>query len=270
MDAPNPPDFRSASSPRSAGPSVWRGEVPPSWGQGRATFGGLVGALALRPMLELVPPERWLRSLHITFVRPLASAAFECHANVLREGRALTTAEARVLQDGAACCVATAAFASDRPSSLALQPGAMRPEPGGPGVEVPFVEGLMPAFFQHFVHRWDNAAFPGSGSPDAHVIGACRFKHERRAADVCDVLGLMDAWPPAPVTMLKAPASAASTVSWSVSFPSDAWGGATDEPWSYEVRATSMRGGFGTTAATLWDPSGRLVALSTQLVTVYE
>ena len=47
--------------------------VPPSWAQGRATFGGLVTALALRALREQTPPGRAVRSLLVSFVSPLAA-----------------------------------------------------------------------------------------------------------------------------------------------------------------------------------------------------
>ena len=54
--------------------------VPGLWGQGRATFGGLVAAMLYEAMRLKVPAGRPVRSLSVTFVGPLlmgAPAAFE-------------------------------------------------------------------------------------------------------------------------------------------------------------------------------------------------
>src|SRR5690349_21399446 len=106
-------DFRSIStwSARQDGDvTITSGAVPAEWAQGRATFGGLVAAIAVRPMLARVPAERWMRTLNVAFVAPLAAATAECRTQVLREGRALTTVESRIVQEGKVICVATAAF----------------------------------------------------------------------------------------------------------------------------------------------------------------
>jgi acyl-CoA thioesterase len=236
--------------------------VPPSWAQGRASFGGLVAAIAVRPMLALVAPERWLRSVSVTFVGPLASAPAECHTQVLREGKALTSIESRITQDGTVRCIAIATFASDRNVAVTIAPPP--PPVREPGMVVPFTAGLMPTFLQHYAMRWDSRE-----AKDAHIVGACRYPAQERVADVCDVLALLDVWPPALVTMMKS-FSAGSTASWTVDFVSRELQGVTSSWWSYEVHAVAASGGYGQTQAWLWDPEGRAVARSTQLVAVYE
>ena len=45
--------------------------IPAEWGQGRASFGGLVAALQFEVMRTKVPTDRPVRSLAITFVGPV-------------------------------------------------------------------------------------------------------------------------------------------------------------------------------------------------------
>lgn len=260
-------NFVAASTWQELRPGVVTGEVPGSWAQGRASFGGLVAAIAVRPMLSRVPVERWLRTLNVTFVAPLASAPAECSTEVLREGRALTNVESRITQDGSVRAIVTAAFTADRPSTAQVEPPAVPVRE--PGKVVPYTEGLMPRFAQHFEMRWDSTAPIEVGKPDAHILGACRFPNDPRDADVCDVLGLLDVWPPALITLVKT-FKAGSTVSWTVDFPFRDFRGRTDAWWSYQVRALAASGGYGQTQAWLWDPSGRAVARSMQLVAVFE
>jgi acyl-CoA thioesterase len=259
-------DFRTASSWQPAGAGVTEGAVPASWAQGRASFGGLVAAIAVRPMLALVPAERWLRTVSVTFVAPLASAPAQCHTQVLREGRALTSIESRITQDGSVRCVAIATFAADRAVDVVVPPPEVPVRE--PGQEIDYAEGLMPRFLQHYRMRWD-ASSRTDGTPDAHILGACRSLTDERDADVCDVLALLDVWPPALVTMMKS-FSAGSTACWTVDFVSNAVQGLTSSWWSYEVRAVAAQGGYGQTQAWLWDPQGRAIARSTQLVAVFE
>lgn len=73
--------------------------VPASWGQGRATFGGLVVALAYEAMLAVVEAGRPLRSIGVSFVGPLAPeqpASFS--ARLLREGKAVSQVQVEVRQ----------------------------------------------------------------------------------------------------------------------------------------------------------------------------
>jgi len=260
-------DFVSASTWQKESPGLTVGHVPPSWSQGRASFGGLVAAIALRPMLAVIAPERWLRSLSVSFVAPLASAPAQCQTQLLREGRALSMVESRIIQEGSVRCIAIGTFAADRSSSALVEPP---PAPvRAPGQELPFTPSMMPTFLQHFVMRWDSAERRQSDSPDAHILGACRFASDSRDADVLDVLALMDVWPPALATIMKTFKSG-STASWTIDFPYRETQGRTDAWWSYEVRAVAASGGYGQTQAWLWDPQGRAVARSTQLVAVFE
>jgi len=255
-------DFVSASTWRAEKPGLTVGHVPPSWAQGRASFGGLVAAIAVRPMLARVAPERWLRSVSVTFVAPLASAPAECHTQVLREGKALTSIESRITQDGTVRCIAIATFAADRNVAVTIAPPPVPVRE--PGMVVPFTAGLMPTFLQHYAMRWDSR-----GGNDAHIVGACRYPAQERIADVCDVLALLDVWPPALVTVMKS-FSAGSTASWTVDFVSREIQGLVSAWWSYEVHAVAASGGYGQTQAWLWDPEGRAIARSTQLVAVFE
>ena len=65
--------------------------IPAEWGQGRASFGGLVAALAFEAMRAKVPEGRPVRSLAITFVGPVApDVPVSFQAEVLREGKAVS------------------------------------------------------------------------------------------------------------------------------------------------------------------------------------
>lgn len=260
-------DFTSASTWAPQGPGITVGQVPASWAQGRASFGGLVAAIAVRPMLSAVPRERWLRSLHVAFVGPLASAPAECHTQVLREGGSLTLVESRITQEGTVRCIAIATFAADRSVNARVAPPAVPVRE--PGQVLPYVEGRGPAFLKHFKMRWDSTAPLVPDVPDAHILGACAFARESRDAGVLDVIGLLDSWPPSLITLMKS-FKAGSTASWTLDFPSGTIEGRTDAWWSYQVRAVAASGGYGQTQAWLWDPQGRAVVRSTQLVAVFE
>ena len=75
--------------------------IPAEWGQGRATFGGLIAALQYEAMRAKVPADRPVRSLAITFVGPVepdVPVSFE--VDVLREGKAVSQVLGRAMQKG--------------------------------------------------------------------------------------------------------------------------------------------------------------------------
>jgi acyl-CoA thioesterase len=75
--------------------------MPESWSQGRATFGGLTAALMFERMEKLVAEGRAMRSLQVSFVGPVepeVPASFE--AEILREGKAVSQVQGRIVQKG--------------------------------------------------------------------------------------------------------------------------------------------------------------------------
>mgnify|MGYP000016453562 CR=1 FL=1 len=82
-------------------------QLPSDWMQGRAGYGGLLGALALKSMRSLVPPERKVRSLLIAFVGPVGPGDFTIQSQALRAGKSVTQLEAKLAAlENAESCVA--------------------------------------------------------------------------------------------------------------------------------------------------------------------
>ena len=91
--------------------------MPESWSQGRATFGGLTAALMFERMEKLVAEGRAMRSLQVSFVGPVepeVPASFE--AEILREGKAVSQVQGRIVQKGETRLVCLASFGGDRDS----------------------------------------------------------------------------------------------------------------------------------------------------------
>ena len=64
------------SSVAAAGDSQFRITVTEDWGQGRATFGGLIAAAGNEALRRLVASDRPLRSLQTTFVVPASAGTW--------------------------------------------------------------------------------------------------------------------------------------------------------------------------------------------------
>lgn len=248
--------------------AAFTAQLPASWGQGRTGFGGLVAGLGLRALAGQVPADRLLRSVLVDFVGPVAPGPLQVQAEVLRQGRSLTQAEARVTQEGQLCAVILAAFGASRRTRMPpLTPG---PAPAAPGpddlVDFPFIEGITPSFTRFFDYRWAGHHVPFSGSDQAHVDGWVRFK-DTAAVDAVGLLGLIDAWP-APVLALLGRPAMASTVTWMVDIVGHLppQGVAPDQWWRFEARGVAAADGYADVEGRLWGPDGRLVAVSRQLV----
>lgn len=257
-----------ALKPPAAG-GEWILEATPDWMQGRATFGGLVAAAALAVMRTRVTPGRPPRSLHITFIAPVAPGPAQVRATLLREGKAASVVEAHVVQGEQVCCAVVGSFGADRASAVEVAAPVM---PAGldreAAVEMPYVEGMTPTFTQHFGVRWGIGAFPFAGTAESTIGGSCRIKDDPAPATHEHILGLVDAWPPTVLPMLTQPAPG-SSLNWSIAFLDWDPAATADGWWFYRAETDAAHNGYAYSRAVLWDPSGKPAALSTQTVTVF-
>lgn len=238
--------------------SVARGQIPEGWGQGRSVYGGLVATAAVRALA--VGVDRPLRSVLVDFVGPARVGPVEATLSTLRTGRSVTHTEARVHQEGRLCAVVIACFGSARPTRVPLAPPTM-PEVAPPDEhgEMPYVEGLMPAFTQHFRFRWTCTTVPFTGGDLGHVQGWIQPR-AGGSVDAAGLLGMMDAWPP-PVWSLAVRPAPGSTLTWHAdvlrSERPSTW-------WLYDAVTTFSAEGYADVVARLWDEHGALVARGRQ------
>ncbi len=243
-----------------------RGEITASWCQGRTAFGGLPVTAALRAMRAAVDPDRRLRSFLVSFVGPVARGPAAVELTVLRQGGSMTQVRGDVVQEGRVATTVMAAFGTTRPTRLRVDPPPPpRAEPPDGLPELPYVEGVTPAFTRHFDYRWLGDGLPFSGAPEARVRGYVRPR-DGRETDEAAVAALIDAWPP-PVWARAGRPFPASSVTWMVNLtgvdpresPAGAW-------WLYDSETTQADGGYDDYGGSLWDADGRLVATTRQLV----
>ncbi|WP_035480683.1 thioesterase family protein [Gallaecimonas xiamenensis] len=243
-------------------------QIPEGWSQGRATFGGLVAAM-LYEKLASKAAQGSLRSLSFSFVGPAVPGKVEMTASILRAGRSVTQVEGRAWQGESVVLAAQASFGEGRASSVVVSPAAA---PAFPAPEqcqpMPKVPGVIPEFTQFFDYRIAAGALPFSGASSTQLGGWVRFHEAPEAVTVGHLLALIDAWPPAVLPMLAAPAPA-SSLTWTLEFiePLPALSG--QHWWQYLAEVEQAGDGYAVTQARLWDAEGRLVALSRQTVTVF-
>ena len=252
-------------------PGRFVAEIPATMAQGRSTFGGFVAALAVRAAERVVGAGRPLRSLLVQFAGPVAPGSVEVQVTVLRAGRALSQVEARVLQGGEVCLLASMACGAARPTRLAW-PAA--PAPTLPPLDelpaLPYLEGVTPTFTQHFAYRWVRGGVPFSGAAEPGFTGLIRPRVG--GVDTAMIVAMLDAWP-LPVLPLATRVVPASSVTWMVNLvgaTEPAPAGPTGPPdpaawWCCDVAAVASGEGYVDVDTKLWGLDGRLVATSRQL-----
>ncbi|BCG23734.1 acyl-CoA thioesterase [Pseudomonas tohonis] len=246
--------------------------VPSAWAQGRASFGGLVAALAYEAMSAKVSEGRPVRSLAITFVGPLEAevpASFE--AEVLREGRAVSQMFCRAVQNGQTVAVVQGSFGASRESAIDVQADpAPVIKPAEECQELPFLRGVTPDFTRFLAMRWGIGSMPFTNNPAREMGGWVRFRGEveDEPAGIAHLLALVDAWPPAVLPHLRSPAPG-SSLTWTIEFVQPLPTVGTLDWCLYRAEIDHARDGYGHVSARLWSPSGELVALSRQTVTVF-
>jgi len=243
-------------------------EMLPDFLQGRAVFGGLVGALCVRAMRARVDPERHLRSVGMSLVAPAGVGAVRVEADVLREGRAVTHARADLHQNGTLCAAVVGGFGRPRPSSLAVPGASAPPQPPPETYEpVPFIPGLTPKFTRHFEYRWPPEAMPFSGQGRGVMEGWIRL---REAVPVSEVFltALADAWP-TPVLPMMTELGVFSTLSWNLELCGQAPWQPSDHWWQVRAVAEQAAEGYVHQETRLWTREGRLALVGRQVVAVF-
>lgn len=243
------------------------------WAQGRAVFGGGVGAVMFKACQHKVNDHhRKVRNVQITFVGPvLSNTEFTLNTTVLRAGGSATSVECKLMQQGSIQSVMVASFGKSRNSVHIVQPSVTAPSYALPedAEWLQPMKGKTPAFLDnHFNMAWAEGGLPFSHTLDTTMGGWCQLKDEAGDADEGDLLTLLDAWPPIALQMLKEFAPV-STLNWTVHFVQDIPKINYGDWYKYRVEALSASDGYSHTQAHFWNESNELLAMSTQTVTVF-
>jgi acyl-CoA thioesterase len=247
----------------------FRGTVDRGWWIIAGPNGGYIAAILLRALMACVDDlARTPRSLTIHYLRPPTEGPFDVHTCLERRGGRLSTATARMEQDGRVLAIATGAFSTGRPGLEFAEhraPEVPAPEElpawdrGGAGT-IPFHERyeLRPCVGQTLF----------SGSDSAHSGGWIRLA-EPRALDYLLLAALTDAWPPAVFTRLAPdqPGLGVPTVDLTIHFrePLETLAADPQEFYLVHFRTLGARDGFLEEDGEVYSRDGRLLAQSRQL-----
>ncbi|OUS31922.1 hypothetical protein A9Q99_02180 [Gammaproteobacteria bacterium 45_16_T64] len=246
----------------------FKAQIPATWMQGRATFGGLVAAVAVEALRKTLGDNKPLRAIQVLFVAPVGIEPIDIKVKTLREGRNVTSMQAEVIQEGGVCCSVLASFGAARESVLSVS-APQRPKVSPPEELSPFVyvEGKTPGFTKNFDMRWAKGARPFSACKDTEHGIWTRFT-EPGAASILHLIALADIPPPIGISMLSnfAPGS---SLTWSLEFVDDIWEAQVDDWWYIKTELAHMSHGYGHQEYEIWAPDGKPVALGRQVMTVF-
>ncbi|WP_426416007.1 acyl-CoA thioesterase [Aestuariirhabdus sp. LZHN29] len=248
--------------------------INPSWGQGNTTFGGLSAALVLSAIDARVPEQRILRSVQVNFSGALITD-HDCSISTdeLSSGGSISQYSGRALQHERVACQLSACYGIERDSELELRPA----HPALPGVEqgrrFGYLAGITPEFVQHIDFVYSSGGLPFSNSPHDHMSGWMRFARQPETFTNAHLVALIDAWPPTVIQKLKRPCPCA-TVTWSLELAYPI--ALLEQPMNgsewlfYEAQIKMAHHGYAHTEARVYHPDGHLLALSRQLIAVYD
>ncbi len=246
-----------------------RANVSDHWSQGRSVFGGVAAALAVTAMRKEVDADRSLRSLMVSFVGPLLPGESQVRTRKLREGGNVTQTSAEILQGGAVCLQALAAYGKPREGlAIAVDHGfvADRPEPDTPLREQD--PKRMPGFLKFYEGRWMQGGTPYSGdAKDSIRIWAA---HRTDLSEFPDeaVVAVSDIPPPVLLNRFTDTRTPSSSLSWSLEFvtPPERIG----TRWfllKFDIEWAAD--GYTQQSGKIFSEDGRLAALSRQTMVYY-
>jgi len=237
-------------------------DVPSSFGQGKATFGGLVLGALVNAMKATLGVARPLRSLQAELLGAPRPGPSTIHVRVLRKSSTMETLSAELHQDGITTH-AVGVFGDARPIADRVLPTLTLPSFDVPAMprEAPFA----PEFTRHFEYR-PIGPLPFAGSAPAPVTGWVRPR-EATAHDDALLMMLVDAWWLAAFVSMKAPRPAV-TLGFALDVHGDFVGLPDDAPFYHRGELIALADGYGTETRELWGPDGRLIALNRQTIVI--
>ncbi len=248
--------------------------IPTGWGQGRATYGGLIaGLLVARLMHELnqtTSTPRLLRSASISFIGAVTPGEIEIRTEFFRSGKSVTQAEARLIQQGQVQTVLLASFGSPRESVIEVAQYPVAPVYTRPAelTSFPYIPNITPEFFQQVDTRWAVGARPFSSAEKPDFGGWMRWKGQFEVMTAAHLVALIDAWPPSVLPMYTTVAPA-STMCWTLEFLASPESKSSNAWWQYQVKTDHARAGYAHAEAHIWNDDDQLVAISRQTSTIF-
>ncbi|WP_170425188.1 thioesterase family protein [Ruegeria arenilitoris] len=242
--------------------------LPPNWMQGRTGFGGFTAALLLHAARAQHPDLPPLRSAMINFTAPVTEGP-DVSAEVLRQGRNVTTLLSRAQVAGRTAAVGTFSFGAPQQSQIAVEhPAKTAPNPEDTPSYLP--QGLTKApipFLDNFDLQLIDGQLPFAGSDNGYNRVWARHRDPKMRGKLEGLIALADVLPPMVFPLLKAP-TVNSSMNWMINLLSesvqtrDGW-------WLMENHLTAGRDGYSSQVMRMWNTDGELVVDGMQSVIIF-
>ena len=250
----------------------FEGSFTEHWYQGRGVYGGLSAAVILHAMQQM-EPNRSPRTFTLHCPKPVLNKPTIVKTEIEYRGGKVTHLSGRLLQKGEDDTYTMVAFASasfgearsfNRNYPAEVAPQAPRPHEV---VEVPKESPIMPAFCKHFTYRFCLDALPYTGDKIA-ALGGWIDLREDYVLSFPYIATLLDAWPPAVFSTLKAPLRAAS-IDFTYHFLcNEQQLVSLEKPFLYRGKQFSLADGYAEERNWLWDAKGLPVGTARQLYAI--
>lgn len=266
------PFLRAATATR-VGDDRFDVTFTPDWNQGRGAYGGVVTAVVVDAVRQVVDSRRRLRALGLSFCAPAKPGPATVTTRLVREGALVSTIGAELVGDGGviasalATCAAPRVLPDDVRAATTLRRAAM-PEAMPPAAvePIPVDVPLLPTFLRHLELRFATGDPPGTSGTSRLGVWL-RFREPGvTTVDEAVAVALLDALPPALLSTLPAMRPAAS-VEWHVQFfaglprPLDA-----DEDLLVTAETLVAEDGYAEELDQLWTRDGVLLAQAHQTI----
>lgn len=236
------------------------------WSSLQGAHGGVVAAQAVAAAQRVieglgVDPATRLRAASFGYLRGNRTGDLEIDVDVLRQGRALVSAEARVAQDGRATTVGRLHFS---PPWEGLAYSDVPPPPPRPEQTVRIPPGQGPSHLDRVEAHFDADTLPLAGGDRAEWRAWCRPK-DGRVIDTAWLVMFADYFPPA-VFARTTEFVRAVTIEYSVQVHDAAatWDLGDDGYLTARMHAFHSHDGFAVEDGWIWHPDGRLLVTSRQ------
>lgn len=251
-----------------AGPGGLTAQVPMNWTQGRTAYGGFSSALLLAAARYQRPDLPPLRSALINFTGPIGAPPV-LTSDVLRQGRNVTTVQARAEIGGKTAAAATFSFGASQVSEIA-QSHPAKPAPAPEDTEhfiPPSIKNSRVQFFRNFDTRLIEGARPITGADRGYVRVWSRHRDTAMHDRIEGLLSIADVLPPAVFPMLRTPGPN-SSMNWICNILSDQ-PRTRDGWWMIETDLTAAQGGYSSQVMRVWNTDGELIADGMQSVVIF-
>jgi len=242
-------------------------DLDATWTAPAGLNGGYIAAVVLNAIITAVGrPERLPRSITLHYLSSPQPGPAEVVVTEERSGRTLTSASARLTQDGKPCIVALAVLAGAYDAGISFSTPPPQLPPADDVAVLDWGTDLFPIAGM-FEYRPAIGPVPVRDRPvEEAVTGGWLRLREPRAPDAQLLAQYADAWWPASFVRVDVPA-AVPTIDLTVHFRAPAVAAALDPEAPVMVRFASRtaQDGFVEEDGEVWAPDGTLLATSRQL-----